>query len=241
MQCMQSPQFSHPPMTKAIARLHFAGGRTHGTVDTVNEPLTTPASPGRVAGPEAKRRLIEAAITLLRTTAFDHVSTRKIALAAAVNPSAIPRNFGDLEGLFIEVTNELRRRCVAELGAEPSIDDLFNEDFVLRTRMVAWLLGRGTAPSRFTRTSTAEGGWLFESQRNPKGVSERTARSFQSMMVLLVEGSTIFFETHSFGAQDVIDAFELVQLFRTSLPDYEARLGWAEVDHPTAEGPDDQL
>jgi len=76
-----------------------------------------------VRAPEAKARIIDAAIELLSTKPFADVSIRKIALVAELPVSSVQRNFGMMDSLFGEVANELSRRFskrVAE-GSSPGL------------------------------------------------------------------------------------------------------------------------
>jgi AcrR family transcriptional regulator len=80
--------------------------RGHGSFDESNSDGAGAAEPdGMPAGREqVRQRVIEAAIDLLTREGRDAVTTRRVAVAAGLQPPAIYRLFGDKDGLLDAVT-----------------------------------------------------------------------------------------------------------------------------------------
>ncbi len=95
----------------------------------------------RVPGPEARERLIQASIELMKEMPVVKLTTRKIAERAGLDQRVISRQFGGETELLLAAADELLRRssdrAEQELGRVPQ---LLNEEYVLRTRLIAYLV-----------------------------------------------------------------------------------------------------
>ena len=187
-----------------------------------------PRAEGRVV-------LIDATIELLRNNAFADVTTRKISEAADLNEFAIQRIFGSQLGLFAEVTRELSSRFAARFADLP-LDEvqpaaLFDPYLVLRTRLLAWLLGSGAEPEELRiDPALSLNQALFRRHWREGAVSEEMARIFTQLIIYLAEGYITFEPTHDSQPDDIQRLAQLVEKFRDALPQFEAELGWTQDD-----------
>jgi AcrR family transcriptional regulator len=205
----------------------------------MSEPSTEPAADaieGRasdawVRGPEARQRLVDTAIELLRNRPFPEVTTRLIAEESGVNRPAILRQFGTKEALFDEVAAELSRRFAARADRATGLGMLTDADMALRARLVAWLIGEGDDPAHFRLEEDGPSAIALQARLAEHGpVSEKTARIFHRMAVLLAEGFLVFNDTHpTRPPEDLVAMMELFFEIRASLSSIEQKLGW---DHP---------
>ncbi|MEI7859869.1 MAG: hypothetical protein WCI26_08545 [Acidimicrobiales bacterium] len=185
-----------------------------------------PRAEGRVV-------LIDATIELLRNNAFADVTTRKISEAADLNEFAIQRIFGSQLGLFAEVARELSTRFAARFAGLP-LDEvqpgaLFDPDLVLRTRLLAWLLGSGAEPEELKiDPALSLNQALFRRHWREGAVSEETARVFTQLIIYLAEGYITFESTHDSQPDDIQRLAQLVEKFRDALPQFETELGWSQ-------------
>ena len=218
----------------------------------MSEPSTEPASTeseGRpsdawVRGPEARQRLVDTAIELLRNRPFPEVTTRLIAEESGVNRPAILRQFGSKEALFDEVAAELSRRFAARADRATGLGMLTDPDMALRARLVAWLIGEGDDPSHFRLEEDGPSAVALRARLAEHGpVSEKTARVFHRMAVLLAEGFLVFNDTHpTRPPEDLVAMMELFLEIRRNLSETEKRLGWNEPDeHDSASTDTDQV
>jgi AcrR family transcriptional regulator len=112
-----------------------------------------------VRSEEAKARLIEATIELLKETSVFEVSTRTIGERADLDRRAITRQFGGELELFIATLEELYRRSVriAQSNSETTKDYAI-EEWAIRTNLLAYLILSGVDSERLrTVQMIAEG------------------------------------------------------------------------------------
>jgi AcrR family transcriptional regulator len=106
---------------------------------------TTPQKPKRrspITRAEGERRLIEAAIQLIRERPFSEVGVRDIAAAADVNHGFVHTWFGSKNDLLIAATRQLVEKAaarVAEAAPGQQALDPFEPDIQLAVRMAVWL------------------------------------------------------------------------------------------------------
>jgi AcrR family transcriptional regulator len=206
----------------------------------MSEPSTEPAddaAEGRpsdswVRAPEARQRLVETTIELLRNRPFPEVTTRLIAEVSGVNRPAILRQFGSKEALFDEVAAELSRRFAARAKQATGLGMLTDPDMALRARLVAWLVGEGDDPSHFRLEEDGPSAIALRARLAEHGpVSEKTARIFHRMAILLAEGFLVFNDTHpTRPPEDLVAMMELFFEIRASLSSFEQKLGWDQPD-----------
>src|SRR5580765_2664661 len=79
--------------------------------------------PSKDATPDARARILRAAIELLATGGRDAVTTRAVSAAAGVQPPTIYRHFGDMQGLFDAVARDTLAVYAQEKAARPPTDD----------------------------------------------------------------------------------------------------------------------
>ena len=101
-----------------------------------------------------RRLFVSTTIELLRVRPFKEVTVRRVAAAAGEDPSVIRRQFGSMNGLFIAVCDELVLRAEQSMAPEASVENILNEDIVLRIKLSVWLMANGVEASRFRATSS---------------------------------------------------------------------------------------
>ena len=128
----------------------------------MNSDYKNEAPPELSATPNAKERLLEAAIDVFGKYGFSGATTRMIAQRADVNISAIPYYFNGKEGLYHAVIEHISKIIQAQIqGTLESIEERCKADNVkskdatvlletLLTRMINFILGSTQAP-RFMR------------------------------------------------------------------------------------------
>jgi AcrR family transcriptional regulator len=106
---------------------------------------TTPQKPKRrspITRAEGERRLIEAAIQLVRERPFSEVGVRDIAAAADVNHGFVHTWFGSKNDLLIAATRQLVEKAasrVADAAPGQQALDPFEPDIQLAVRLAVWL------------------------------------------------------------------------------------------------------
>ena len=184
-----------------------------------------------VRAPDARARLIDATIELLGERPFAEITTTMIAERSDTNRPAITRNFGSLAGLLNAAAQELVDRSLDRMRGQSTNTAIFDQDLILRTKLVAWLLGTGVDPDQI---KAREG---FPAQQmalaNPTGleqVSDTTARIFSELLIFAMEGFIIFSEVHATVEDgDLLRAMEFLNELRNHLPAIERGLGWDEA------------
>jgi AcrR family transcriptional regulator len=181
----------------------------------------------RATPDEARERLINATIELLKTEPIPKVTTRRIAEVSGLSLMAIARNFGHQEGLFSAAFKELIKRHTDEMELHPNATELFEPNLVMRTKLLAWLLLNSADPKNFLPdTSTPLMQRLEERQSLVTTASPRAQKALNELISVAGEGFIIFNETHRFDENALPDVVQLVATIRTMLPDIEKRLGW---------------
>jgi AcrR family transcriptional regulator len=181
----------------------------------------------RATPDEARERLINATIELLKTEPIPKVTTRRIAEVSGLSLMAIARNFGHQEGLFSAAFKELIKRHTDEMELHPNAAELFEPNLVMRTKLLAWLLLNSADPKNFLPdTSTPLMQRLEERQSLVTTASPRAQKALNELISVAGEGFIIFNETHRFDENALPDVVQLVATIRTMLPDIEKRLGW---------------
>jgi AcrR family transcriptional regulator len=184
----------------------------------------------RVPQAEAERRLIDAAIALLREGDFSRVSSRRIAEQAQLQAPSIARYFGSMHGLFAAVAYELAQRSLTAMP-ETGADLVANPDLVLRSRLVAWCLANGADPADFMTSRESPGGRsLLERQRQFAEVSPRATAALTELIRFAFEGFAVLGSTHTFSSDQLADVLALTQSLRRALPELERQLGWDQAD-----------
>jgi len=179
-----------------------------------------------VHAPEAQTRLVETALDLIRRLPFDQVTARRVTSEAQLSLPTILRNFGSMEVLFTRVAQELLELAMARRSHLQDSSIFFDPDFVLRSRLVAWLIGEGADPAGFR--SAAMGDLLGQMREEAGGLSERTAFTWLQVLSFIVEGHAIFADVHALSDQEFADGYTLVATLRDLLPYVERQLGWAD-------------
>ena len=209
--------------------------------DSLNEKPSVPSDTW-LRGPEARTVVIDITIELLRTFPFNEVSIRRVASAAKIYPSSIQRNFGSMTGLFDAVTKELSARFSKRAARGDQLALVVDEDVVLRTRLVAWLLGQGADPTALVTTPGNPAREALIERLGGDAVSERAEQAFVEIFILLAEGYITFADVHSgLDAARIADGFALLGGFRKHLASIETDLGWvtaSDTDNPTEDAAD---
>ncbi|CAB4884095.1 unannotated protein [freshwater metagenome] len=183
-----------------------------------------------VPATEAQARLVDVAITLLHSEPFDQVTARRITAAAGLSLLTISRNFGSMEGLFSYVTKVLLDRSVERNKDTNGIEIFFDPDFVLRTRLVAWLIAEGANPAAFQRSISRGQAESFVKRIQQPGVQVAPMTEFYWLhaVTLMIEGYAVFAGVHNLSPEQAGHVIQLVTSLAAHLPAAEQDLGWAE-------------
>jgi AcrR family transcriptional regulator len=186
----------------------------------------------RVKASVAQDRLIVAAIDLLREIPIREVTSRRVASAAGVSPRVISRQFGSMVGLFDAVTKRLSEHFASQAPSLSPLELLTQPDLVLRSRLIAWLIGEGVDPARMRQRPQSDARLAMVNRfTTDLDVSPHTSRIYAEIMAYLSEGFTIFHDTHVDIDESMIrDASRLIDFFRRSLPVAERELGWSSTE-----------
>ncbi|MEI8406013.1 MAG: hypothetical protein WCG96_12155, partial [Actinomycetes bacterium] len=170
-------------------------------------PMAHTASRTRVRGEDARARLIEAVITLLRTEPLARISVRRIAEVAELNTSTMLWNFHRIELLFGAVVAELDARSERWINSQQTETAEFAEALRLRTRLVTWMSLSGMDT---TSVDTSDDGLLslLLQRRNIDllEISPRTARTFAMVEAFLAESVILMRDVHSNWSDEDIAA-----------------------------------
>jgi AcrR family transcriptional regulator len=196
---------------------------------TTGEPGPDDTRRARVSSEEAAERLIETTITMLREVPFNELSVRTIAARADLNNSTIDRCFGSINTLFNIASNRLAVRAIAEFADSPELLPYDVPDLGLSVRFRGWLLTGGADPAdlRFEPGNTIAQ-LMGDRQQLMHGVSPWTARVFTQILAFLVEGYTVFNESHAIDDEVRGAMLQLVGQLSLDLPQIEKRLGWQD-------------
>ena len=177
-----------------------------------------------VPAAEAQQRIVDITIGFLREMPFDKVTARKITEAAGLGLPTIARNFGSMEGLFSHVCTVLLANATANTDRLEDLRLLFDPDFILRIRLIAWLLSEGSDPKIFRPPVLQP---IVDGIREEIGnTSERTATTWINLLSYLIEGFAMFNEVHRLTQQEIDDAISLVLALRDLLPEAQKKLHW---------------
>jgi AcrR family transcriptional regulator len=175
---------------------------------------------------QSRQRAIDTAIEILSSRPFSSLTSRTLAAAADVSNSSISRNFGSMEGLFLAVIKELDRRF-ALLSASGVGAELIDEGLILRSRLVAWMLGEGMHPPVMKVERMKN--FMENRQISRETLSERTSWIFAQVALFLGEGFATFGPTHPrLNPGELGEAMQLIDWIRSHLEDAERDLGWGE-------------
>ena len=175
-----------------------------------------------------RRLFVSTTIELLRVRPFKEVTVRRVAAAAGEDPSVIRRQFGSMNGLFIAVCDELVLRAEQSMAPEASVENILNEDIVLRIKLSVWLMANGVEASRFRATSSRP--ILDAMSRRQEGIgtlSERTLVAYNEIIALAGVGMVLFGESRDISPQLLDDMVVLGSTLRSALPAAEVDLGWS--------------
>ncbi len=188
---------------------------------------TATARRKRVPKREARERLIQSTITLLRVLPFDEVTNQTICAEADLNPSTILQHFGTLDKLLGETALELVKRHLAKvLSADGYPTTFADPDVELRNRLVAWLLLNGDDPEQY-RSHLLEDEVFIEFQKLSLQVDQRAAKAWTTVTTMLIEAYSVFKSTHAMSDEELSDVLYMIVAMRADLPSIERTLGWA--------------
>lgn len=180
-----------------------------------------------VPAAQAQPLIVDATIELLRELPFDQVTAKIISEKVQLSMPTIWRNFVSMEGLLTYACSVLMTGAVERWranGSLPTITIFYDPDIILRTRLVAWLIGEGANPEHFRSPLL---GSLIEEFRNVMpGVNRRTATSWVYTTTTLLQGNVLFGDVNGISEEIVADNYALMTYFRELLPQAAEALGW---------------
>ena len=196
-----------------------------------------------VAGDVAAQRMVDATIELLWERRFSEVTTREIADRAGLYKQLIPRHFGSLDGLFIDVVHELLVRGFEGFdGTHASLEGT-RKYLELRSRLIAWLVTSGVEPLSIVSQEDQDLYRGLMRSRVPalaEGVPERAVQALSSVVGLLNHAGAVFAPTiHGVTPQDVQDVQLLMLYLLQHLGDAAEELGLTDGE-PTQKQPKKQ-
>ena len=178
-----------------------------------------------VPSAEAQKLIIDATIEMLRVLPFDQVTARAITKKVGLSLPTISNNFGSMAGLFNEVTiklgNDVRARTLGRILDQSMFLD---PDFILRTRLVAWLTLEGENPSQFGRQVVETITPQFQTALG--GLSPRITKAWLILIIFISEGYALFSEVHEHPPAQISDSLTLLTELRKQLQKSEQTLGW---------------
>ena len=195
--------------------------------------MTTPKKPplpkarkvrGVVPSAEAQKLLINAATEMLRVLPFDQVTARAITKKVGLSLPTISNNFGSMAGLFNEVTIKLRNDVLARHDKILDQSIFLDPDFILRTRLVAWLTLEGENPGQFSNQLMENIAPQFQTALG--GLSMRTTTAWLTLIIFMAEGYALFSEVHEHPPAQITDSLTLFTELRKQLQNSEQTLGW---------------
>ena len=199
----------------------------------VTNQVTTPKKPplpkarkvrGVVPSAEAQKLLINAATEMLRVLPFDQVTARAITKKVGLSLPTISNNFGSMAGLFNEVTIKLRNDVLARHDKILDQSIFLDPDFILRTRLVAWLTLEGENPGQFSNQLMENIAPQFQTALG--GLSMRTTTAWLTLIIFMAEGYALFSEVHEHPPAQITDSLTLFTELRKQLQNSEQTLGW---------------
>ena len=171
---------------------------------------------------EGRILLVDATIDLLRELPFSEVTVRKVAERADLNVMAITNIFGSQQELFVAVTRELGDRFATMMTSLPDGEVqfglLFDENFALRTRLVAWLIGQGADPQELKVDPSHRLGAVFMARQITSGADEELAWLFAQLLEYIAEGFIVFQDAHDRRDDDLLRGAALLGRIRDELP-----------------------
>ena len=162
---------------------------------------------------------------MCRVLPFDQVTARAITKKVGLSLPTISNNFGSMAGLFNEVTIKLRNDVLARtLGKILDQSMFLDPDFILRTRLVAWLTLEGENPSQFSNQLLESIAPQFQTALG--GLSMRTTTAWLTLIIFMAEGYALFSEVHEHPPAQISDSLTLFTELRKQLQKSEQTLGW---------------
>jgi AcrR family transcriptional regulator len=198
---------------------------------TTPEPRPEDTRRSRVSSEDAAERLIETTILMLREGPFSQLSVRTIAARADLNNSTIDRCFGSIENLYRAAAHRLALQSLERLPDTPDPSPFTDLDLGLSIRFRAWLISNSADPSAFrAQKDDPLAAALKNRQLRLHNVSALTAQTFNQLVSFLIEGFTVFNETHALNDEIRLNMLLMILKVVEDLPALEASLGWAGQD-----------
>lgn len=190
---------------------------------TVNEPKTVRAV---VPAAEAQVRLINASIEMLREYPFDQVTAREITKRAGLALTTISRNFGSMTGLFNQVSKALMDSALTRQSTPTQLTMFRDPDFILRSRLIAWMIAEGVDPKIFNTRSAGVFAPEFDVGTDIR--SHRTTVAWQLITQFAGQGHAIFSEVRGVTKAQLADCIKILETQQDKLAEIERELGWAD-------------
>ena len=179
-----------------------------------------------VPAAEAQKRLVDTAIEMLRTIPFDKVTSREVTKRAGLALPTIARNFGSMEGLFVHIASVLLANARAHIPDLVSQTIIYEGDFVLRARLISWLISEGSSANIFHTNIIQE---IVPAYANEVGgVSNRTSFTWLTLVTLIAEGYAVFGGVHDLTDTQFVDGLTMIAAVRAKLPELERELGFTQ-------------
>ena len=183
----------------------------------------------RVPPEEARRRLIDATIDLLRSRDPMSVTVRDITAAAGLNMVHITRYFGSRAELLFDVSEELNERLIRkareEIAAEPS-RVLGFEEVNMRLRVIMALRSEGFDMTRFQesekRIFTAFSQFLVRT----RGIDSTVADVHTVKILLVLQALNLMSEANGLSDDQISRTITLLMHETVHANESARQLGW---------------
>ena len=183
----------------------------------------------RVPPDEARQRLIDATIELLRTRDPMNVTVRDITAAAGLNMVHITRYFGSRAELLFAVSEELNERLIARArqeAADAPIRILGLEEIDMRLRVVMALRSEGFDMTRFQDAERRIFAEFAQFLVRVRGLAPTVAEIHAVKILLIIQAMNLMREANGIPDDDIAKMIALVFDEMLHHEDAARRLGW---------------
>jgi hypothetical protein len=184
----------------------------------------------RVSSDLASKALIEAVIGHVDAGSLSEMTARRLGEETGLDPKAIFRNFGDLQGLYIAALRELEHQLVEE---EPT-DALAPGQAVSRFfRYHSWLVVTGIAHEKLAAEEDFVAKFRLKADERigySPALGPRASQAIFTLASALIQAQVEFLpsQPNVFPPESLNDVAELLQAVIDRMPVFSQELGWNE-------------
>jgi len=182
----------------------------------------------RLSAEQASKALVEAVISHVDNGSLSEITSRGLAEETGLDPKAIFRNFGDLEGLYIAALRELENQLMEE---EP-IDSLAPGRAITRFwRYHSWLVVTGVGREKLVADENFVENFRLKADRRigySPTLGPRARQAIFTLASALIQAQVEFLpsQPNVFPQASLNDVAELMQAIIDRMPTFSQELGW---------------